>query len=64
MWELIWSGLGSAVGGFLGVMAYRWRLDQQEAKPLVIHEYRCANEANKGQGEEPDFKSRLTKVWR
>ena len=34
-------------------MVYRWYLEKKEAKPLLIQEYRCANEANKGQeGEE------------
>ncbi len=52
MWELLLSGLGSAVGGFLGVMVYRMYLEKKEATPLLIQEYHCANEPNQGQEDE------------
>jgi len=57
MWELIWSGLGSAVGGFLGVIVFficRLLFEKKQATPLLIREYLCANDQNDGSQDEEE----------
>ena len=51
----ILSSIGSALGGFIGVMLYfNFKLGKEEkkTKPITISEYLCASEQNQGQENE------------
>lgn len=58
--DIFWSIVGSALGGFLGVILFfivRWQMEIAKTKPRLIREYLCASELNQGQPNE--FKGEL-----
>jgi len=55
--DTIWSIIGSAFGGFLGVIVFylvKWKLEIIKAKPKLVAEYLCANFQNQGQESESE----------
>jgi len=55
--EVFWSIVGSAFGGFLGVIAFflvKWKIEINKSRPKQVGEYLCANELNQGQAIESE----------
>ena len=52
-----WSAVGSAIGGFCGVIIFfliRLLIEWKRSKPSEIHTYFCGNDLNQGQSTEMD----------
>jgi hypothetical protein len=51
------SALGSAIGGFFGVLIFYWirlSIEKRHAAPRLIKTYLCGNECNQGQATESE----------